>query len=303
MAVVWQISAVHFGGKTLLSGVLLNRSPFPFDRKLSPLKHLLKVAKTYGIGVYADRQIEISTVGRTIRTRTDNSGGFAQVVDFQAGKDIVVTGEDGKPIEIVQDFPVVFENTDSPFDIISDIDDTIIHSFTADFFKRIKTLALTSPQKRKVVDFTRKLFAESERLHARVFYISKSESNLFALLAAFIDYNGLPRGRLFLTPYLRFSQLLRPKKGRAYKLKHIRFILDNSAEKPFVLVGDDSQKDMEIYTAVVSEYPGRIKQIFIRKTKSVQRKKQKQQWKKLKQACPSAVYFSDGDEMKDFDTW
>jgi phosphatidate phosphatase APP1 len=208
------------------------------------------------------------------------------------------------PLKILQVYPIVFQNTRSPFDVISDIDDTIVVSYTADFFKRIGTLALTAPNKRKTIDFTKKLFQEFEKQDARVFYVSKSESNLFGMISSFIEYNKLPKGQLFLTPYLKFSQLLNPKKKRNFKINHIRFIMENSITNSFVLLGDDSQRDMEIYLEIARKFPERILKIYIRQTKKKILLYQKRMWEKLKSTGIPAKYFnadSDVDVVKEME--
>ena len=296
--VVWQISALHLDKKILLSGVILRDAPFAYDKQIGNFRNLLKVFKSYFIGVYGDKEILITTNDKTISTNTDKYGSFSVVVDLlPKGKIIIKTVGNDKPLKILQTYPIIFENTKSLFDVISDIDDTIIVSYTADLFKRIGTLAFTLPKKRKAVGFTQKLFKEFEKYDTRVFYVSKSESNLFAMLTSFIKHNKLPTGNLILTPYLKFSQLFNPKKGRDYKLNNIWFILKNTGAKKYVLFGDDSQKDMEVYSEIAQEFPERILKIYIRQTKRKVLPYQKRMWKKLELTEIPIVYFNDNTTM------
>ena len=292
MAVVWQISALHLNKSTLFSGVLLKDAPFVYDKQISRFKNLLKVGKSYFINVCANEQISITTNNKTITTRTDTYGSFSIVVDYLLkGEIIIKIAPDDKPLKILQTYPVTFQNTDVPFDVISDIDDTIIVSYTADFFKRVGTLAFTAPQKRKSIDFTQKLLIEFDKMGARVFYVSKSESNFFGMLTSFIKHNKLPKGHLILTPYLKFGQLLNPRKKHNFKINNIRFILENSGVKKFVLFGDDSQRDMEIYSEISREFPKRILKIYIRQTKHKILPYQKRMWEKLKSTSVPVKYF------------
>jgi phosphatidate phosphatase APP1 len=48
------------------------------------------------------------------------------------------------------------------------------------------------------------------------------------------------------------------------KLERIRFLFDFYNPKPFILVGDSGQKDMEVYARIVEYYPGRVKAVMIR---------------------------------------
>lgn len=244
--VVWQISALHLNRRTLISGVLLEAAPFTYNKQIGNLRNLLKVIKSYFISAYQNKEISITANNITINTNSDKYGGFSVVVDFLLIGELKINiANSVNPLRILQTYPIIFQNIKSPFDVISDIDDTIIVSYTTNFFKRVGTLALTAPNKRKNIGFTQKLFKEFKKLDARVFYVSQSKYNLFDMLTSFIEYNKLPKGQLILTPYLKFSQLLNPKKNRNFKTNHIRFIMENSVTNSFVLIGDDSQRDIE----------------------------------------------------------
>ena len=105
----------------------------------------------------------------------------------------------------------------------------------------MSTLLFVSPNKRKPINFTKEILNKIDTKKGRVFYVSKSEGNLFVMLTKFIINNNLPAGHLTLTPYIRFNQLLRPKKGKDFKEQMIRLIMDNSPEKKFILMSDDTQ--------------------------------------------------------------
>ena len=305
MAIVWQISAVHLNKRTLLNGVILKDTPFAYDKQIGKFRNLMKVGKSYFIDVCANEQISITTNNKTIQTTTDEYGSFSIVLDFLMTSEITIKiAPENKPLKIIQTYPVVFHNIVSPFDVISDIDDTILVSYTANFFKRVGTLAFTVPQKRKSIDFTQKLLIEFDKMGARVFYVSKSESNFFGMLTSFIKHNKLPKGHLILTPYLKFSQLLNPRKMHNFKINNIRFILENSGTKGFVLFGDDSQRDMEIYSEIAKEFPEKVLKIYIRQTKKKVLLYQKRMWENLKSTGATVQYFkadSDVDAVKEME--
>ena len=293
MPVVWQIAALHLTNKrTLFSGVLLSYVPYSFNNKTSGFRNLIKVIKSYFISVYANKEISITSNGKTIITNTDKYGSFQIITEFQYNGEIVINiAEHDQPLRVLQTYPITFQNTNSSFDVISDIDDTIIVSYTADFFKRIGTLALTPPLKRKVIGFSQRMFDEFKKQDARMFYVSKSESNLFGMLSSFILHNNLPKGNLFLTPYLNFGQLLFTKKKKDFKTERIRFFIENSESKKYVLFGDDSQRDMDIYTKVAREFPDKILKIYIRQTKNKVSHYQKKMLERLKSSNVPVKYF------------
>ena len=302
--VVWQISALHFTAKgTLFRGVILNNSPFTYDIKIGTFRNLIKIIKSYFISVYANKEISISSNGKTLNTSTDKHGSFQVITEFQHKGEIKINiaGHD-QPLRILQTYPIIFQETNSAFDVISDIDDTIIVSYTADFFKRVGTLAFTPPRKRKIIDFSQKMFDEFKKQDARIFYISKSESNLFGMLSSFITHNNLPKGNLLLTPYLNFGQLVFTKKKKDFKTERIRFVIENSENKKYILFGDDSQQDMNIYAEVTREFPDKILKIYIRQTKDKVSPYQKQMMKRLKSFHVPVEYFKTDtkiDEVKE----
>jgi hypothetical protein len=299
MPVVWQLSIIQFHEKTLVNGVVLKKAPSLYNRKVSRLKNLLKVARLYLIPVASRLPLEIRFDNQVYQSKTTAIGSFSLLLEnhHESEPEIYLAGSN-VPIRKVQKYPALMGQTDSRFDVISDIDDTILRSYSSDALRRIKTLALVSPYKRKVIGYTRLLFQHFSSQKARVFYVSKSESNLFNLLTSYIRFNDFPQGALFLTSYLNLFTLFHPKKGHDFKLNHIRFIIRNSGDKKFYLLGDDGQRDMEIYLAAAREFPGRIANVFIRQTRPGRSKKQTQMWEGLKHIVPSAVYYRDGDETK-----
>ncbi len=297
MAIVWQISIVHFPKKLLLKGVLLEKKPYDIAKKINSFKNLINVGRLYSTGVCANTDIKISIDNFILDTSTNRYGEFSVLLDSIPLGDIRISYINKQGIiEIVQSYPVYFKETNSSFDVISDIDDTIVYSYSADFFRRITTLAFTKPTKRKPTAFIQNLFSEFIKKDIRVFYISKSESNLFHILTSFIEHHKLPIGPLFLTPYLHFRQLFKSKAAN-FKIENIRIILENSSTKKFVLLGDDSQKDMEVYASIVKEFPERIIKIYIRQTKHKVSKKQQEMLRKLRETEIPLTYFKANNRL------
>ncbi len=283
----------------MFRGVILNNAPFKYDQNIGGLRNLIKVIRSFFINVYANKDISIISNGETIKATTDHHGSFQVIGEFQHIGEVEINAEGQKePLKQLQSYPTIFLETNSAFDVISDIDDTIIVSYTADLFKRISTLAFKTPHKRKVIEFTQKMFAEFKKLDARIFYVSKSESNLFAMLTEFIELNNLPKGPLFLTPYLKLYQLVNPKKEVNFKIDRIRFLIKNTDNKKYVLFGDDSQRDIEIYTAIARDFPQRILKVYIRQTKSRILLKQKQMMGNLKSTGVPINYFRSDDTLQ-----
>ena len=291
---VWQLSVLELVDKTLISGVVVFSLPFAHDRKTGYFKNFIRSISSYFIKAYAVKVISIKFNGRSITTQTNSRGSFRVVIDEEVvNESVKINTSSGKDIEIVQAYPIVFKKASGKIDVISDVDDTIVVSYTKNVLKRIGSILFTPPRKRKPIGFTQSLFNCFEKKKARVHYISKSESNLFAMLTSIIQHNQLPLGNLILTPYLKFAQLFNSKKGRDYKLNHITFILNHTQDKKYILIGDDSQKDMEVYATIVERFPERVLKVYIRQTKSRVKTYQKMMLDNLKATGIDYVYFND----------
>jgi len=221
MAVVWQISAIQFKNKTLINGIILKNISWPDHIKTTKLKNIYLVLSSYFQKRYKNQKIIVTVGDKFMETETDKFGKFSTIVDgAEIEKIEVLSYDDKKPMQIIQTYPIFFPDNDNPIAAISDIDDTILISNTQRISKSIATVLFVTPDKRVPIDQTATLLKILKEKGSRVFYVSKSESNLFAMLTHFITRNGLPVGYLHLTPYIGFHQLFRTKGGKYYKEKN-----------------------------------------------------------------------------------
>ncbi len=293
MPFISQISVVSFASKSIITGVVLNASPRE-KKRMGILSTMKSVLFSYNTPLLKNAPITIKLEEKEYKITTNNKAVFDLEFNYAIENEpkIVILFQD-KELEIQQDYPIFFKNSKNKLGIISDIDDTILVSYTANIIKRIGVLSLVPPQKRKTIEFTQQLLSLVSLKASNVFYISKSESNLFELLSTFIHSHQLPKGALFLTPYLSFKELINRKKGKDFKINNIQFILKNSPEKKFILFGDDTQKDMEVFRIIANLYPNNIARIYIRQTKKKINSRKQLLWGKLKEVFPDSVYFNE----------
>jgi phosphatidate phosphatase APP1 len=159
----------------------------------------------------------------------------------------------------------------SQFAFISDIDDTIIRSFSSKIFKRIYELIARNPNERRLFDETAKhyhLLADSftkEELRNPFFYVSSSEWNLYEYLQHVFKTNHLPQGIFLLNQIKNWHELLLTgKTGHEGKFLRIVRILKAFPKQRFVLLGDNSQMDPEIYAGIADRYNHQVSAIYIR---------------------------------------
>ena len=292
MPIVWHLSSAQFSDKTLVSGVILKKEPFISSHGNSPLKNALMIIGTYFNAACSNRDIVVKLKDKHVNIKTDEHGGFQATFDFCADEEVVIFEENSnEALKTIQHYPVQFKNTESTVAIISDIDDSIMVSYTKTKIKRLFTTLFKPSHKRKVIPFTEELYKVYKEHKPRFFYVSKSESNLFPTISNFIRHHSLPEGNLFLIPYLSFWQLIKSTKDKNHKFNIISFLIENSPKQQFVLIGDDSQRDMEIYTRIAHQYKSKLQSIYIRQTQKKLNGQKRQSWKALQETGISAYYF------------
>jgi len=297
MVVIWHLSAIQFSDKTIVSGVLLNNSLNTNGKTNNWLNNANQVIGSYFKKTCRYKEVLVTCNNHTIKTVTDKNGGFSIAFNFKIENEIIIQFSESKtPLTAAQIYPVLFKDPPSGLNVISDIDETIIVSYTSTILKRFFTTLFKTSEKRTVISYTQELFNSLKDKTPRFFYVSKSEQNLFKIISNFIQFNELPEGPLILTPYLNFTQLIGSKKVQNFKLDSIEKIITNSINEEFILVGDDSQRDMEIYTVIVKKYTSMISKVYIRQTKTTRNNKQQQYWNALQETGVNAHYFKQ-DEL------
>jgi phosphatidate phosphatase APP1 len=160
--------------------------------------------------------------------------------------------------------------TDTPaFGVISDLDDTVIQSRITNFLQAVRTVMLGNARTRLpfpgVAAFYRALERGGDDARKNpIFYVSSSPWNIHDIIADFMDIQGIPRGPITLRDWDIVLSALTSSRLGTFKEPVIREILDLYPALPFILIGDNSQKDPEIYRAILDRYPGRILAIYIR---------------------------------------
>lgn len=157
------------------------------------------------------------------------------------------------------------------FIIVSDVDDTFLVSHSTQFVKKIRLMLFKNAMTRLpfpgVAAFYKALQKGlDERIFNPIFYVSSSERNLYDLLVDFCEFRGIPKGPFLLRNFqTSLLKLLSAGGGNhLHKQESISALLKFFPDIPFILIGDSSQRDPEIYMQAINEFPGRIKAIYIR---------------------------------------
>lgn len=189
------------------------------------------------------------------------------------------------------------------FCFISDIDDTILQSHSRSVFKQLRELLFNNPRQRKlfneVVPLYRQ-FAEAQAVApARnpFFYVSSSEWNLYDYILDAFRHHGLPEGAFLLNQIKRWYQLFQTGRSKHEgKLLRMVRLLELFPHQRFVLLGDNSQKDPNLYSSLVNKYADRILAVYIRNVRSSNTEKTSRLLAQMHEAGVQVCFFREGSE-------
>ncbi len=196
---------------------------------------------------------------------------------------------------------MLIPSSTASFGIISDIDDTILHTGVASFFKW-KVIANTifkNFDKRIATEgaskFYQKLHAPKEgKAHNPFFYVSNSPWNLYDYLSAFIKKNKFPKGPILLRDFRTpFDKTPKPK--MPHKQSELINLLEMYPTLNYILIGDSGEKDADIYTNIAQQYPNRILAIYLRNVRHRRKERRIQKIIQSFNTCP-ILLFSDANE-------
>ncbi|MBA2498383.1 MAG: DUF2183 domain-containing protein [Chitinophagaceae bacterium] len=167
---------------------------------------------------------------------------------------------------------LVFIPHEHQYAIISDIDDTFLISHSAKLRKRLYVLLTKNAHSRKPFEGVVKhyqLLAGAGSLHDLpnpFFYVSSSEWNLYDFIVEFSIRNELPKGIYLLSQLKKLHQVLNTGQGKhSAKFMKIVRIMEAFPDQKFILSGDDSQEDPNIYSSIVKHFPERIQVVYLRR--------------------------------------
>ncbi|CAN5358525.1 App1 family protein [soil metagenome] len=154
---------------------------------------------------------------------------------------------------------------------ISDIDDTFLISHSSNLRKRLYALFTKNAKSRKpfegVVNHYQLLAANNAAVGTfnPFFYVSSSEWNLYELIEEFSQTQKLPRGAFLLNQLKRFHQVLKTGQNN-HKTKFMRIVrvIEAYPKQQYILLGDNSQEDPNIYLSLAEYFPQKIFAVYLR---------------------------------------
>jgi len=157
------------------------------------------------------------------------------------------------------------------FGVISDIDDTILVSYATNKLMKFRLMFFNNALTRMPFEGVSAFYESLQRGtmlngYNPLFYLSNSEWNLYDLLYEFVQFHRIPKGPLLLREmaiyFFRFWEMREYNKN--HKLEKLRHIFTVFSDLNFILIGDSGQKDPDVYSRIIKEFPGRVLTVYIR---------------------------------------
>ena len=156
------------------------------------------------------------------------------------------------------------------FGVISDIDDTILHTGVVSSlkWKVIFNTFFKKAGQRIPLEGAAQFY---ELLHRGktgkgsnpIFYVSHSPWNLYRYLEMFLTKNNFPKGPILLRNFPRWGGF-GAKDEKPQKQKEIINIIKTYPDLKFILIGDGGEHDADIYKEIAELHPDTILAIYLR---------------------------------------
>ncbi|MCT7904223.1 Uncharacterized conserved protein (DUF2183) [Candidatus Ornithobacterium hominis] len=263
--------------KLIINGHVFQHEPIHFDVKDSWLGSNIKSLLTlFRVKPLTEVKLKIHFFNQIIDSKSDENGYFmfeckpANLIPH-GWHSCQVKAIDNDGNEITHSEGKFFKPYKTSHGIISDIDDTVLKSYSASIFRRLYEMISKNPEERKLFDHTvewyRKL-AETEvpgEESNPFFYVSSSEWNLYDYLNTIFKKHQLPEGIFLLNDLKKLKNFFQTgKTGHQGKYDRIKSLLEAFPNQNYILIGDNTQQDPYIYKKISLDFPGRIIAVFLR---------------------------------------
>ena len=257
----------------------------------SVLKNLFNTYRRADSDPLPFAKVKIEYAGSTLEMKADNEGFFGGWIDLE--KPLTANDEWREykveliprvaadpavaPLPVKGSGEVLSATAATRFAVVSDLDDTVIQSRVSNFLQAARTVMLGNARTRLPFPGVA-AFYEALRNGATgdeknpIFYVSSSPWNIYDVIAEFMDLQKIPKGPLVLRDWDIGWSSLSSARHFEHKTSVIRDLMQLYPALEFILIGDSGQHDPEIYRQIVSEFPKRVRAIYIRDvTRTVER--------------------------------
>ena len=242
------------------------------------LKNILNLLRLFFISPIPNAKVKLDWQDQSFDARTESDGFFK--FEWRSDHEVAAGWHEVK-VHLLNDeeeitatgVGKIFIPESTQYGFISDIDDTVLISHSGTTGKKLWSMLTKNPRSRKtfadVVNYYQLLSFAHTGVPNPFFYVSSSEWNLYDYLNEFFKYNQLPKGVFLLNNIKKWTQLLKTGTTKHFgKRNRIERVLLAFPKQQFILLGDNSQSDPDIYKLIADQYPHQILAIYIRNISS-----------------------------------
>lgn len=246
----------------------------PVNADDTGLTNFLRNLDNLSVAEKAGFKVDLTIEGQTVRLVSDKEGMLLSSTDLfgklTPGMHTItarlVSGQNAWA-PLTETKVMIHPADDESLGYVSDIDDTIKISDVTNKLEAVRRLLFLNEKTAEPVPGTAALYqvleAHDGKADGDFHYLSGSPLNLAAAIYNFLDLKGFPRGSVDLKKWGFQKGDDNPLQQTEYKQERLRLLFKTYPKRLFICFGDSGEKDPEIYRQIASEFPGRIKAIFI----------------------------------------
>lgn len=255
------------------------------------LENLFNNLKGFETDEAKHAKIIINYKDQVIETHTDNDGYFEVEIEVDQkptegeylewdSASIIAPDFKNEKGEIVENkISLLLPHKDTDHIVVSDIDDTILITNVNSFLKLkllYNTLFKNLHTRMPFEDVGEVLHELSYNKQGKkvnpIFYLSNSPWNLYDLLHNFLKLQNIPLGPLFLRDFgIKLGKEL--DEFRNHKLYMLEHLIQFYSDQNFILLGDATESDTDIFLDIYGKYSDRVDHIYIRGDKAKKNKR------------------------------
>ena len=242
----------------------------------SALRNLINTYRRAESDPLSFAQVTTSYAGRVHEHKADDEGFFSGWLDTHESKGgeweeyhVELMNPRYEKKSLTSSGEILVPPSSAKFCVVSDIDDTVIQSRVTSFLQAARTVMLGNARTRLPFPGV-SAFYQALRNGASgdeknpIFYVSSSPWNIYDIISEFMDVQKIPKGPLVLRDWDINLSALSSDRHMDHKGAAIRNLIQLYPHLDFILIGDTSQHDPEIYRQIVGEFPDRVRSIYIR---------------------------------------
>jgi phosphatidate phosphatase APP1 len=184
------------------------------------------------------------------------------------------------------------------FAFVSDIDDTFLISHSSNLRKRLFVILTKNANSRKPFDGVAHHYRLLSLAHAPAdttnpfFYVSSSEWNLYNYIRIFCKKHRMPDGIYLLGQIKKLKEVFQTGQNKhVTKFARIVRIFEAYPHQVFILLGDDTQEDPNIYASLAEHFKDRVFCVYIRQVEPKNETATREKIREIEKAGIHCCYF------------